>query len=122
MRAPDATAPLVSGWCCPEGDLIPGVYAPVIGDTADGVQRCDQCCYYGSDLDAALALACHIESGQVWFRPQDATEAVRYDGTPTALILDRHTDPWITTANGAPVEWTFDLIRRLWNQPGHLPG
>jgi len=57
---------LVDGPCGNGGHAIPGVIAPM--NSEFGIQRCDECDVYPGDLDAAQALADHLDIGAtVWF-------------------------------------------------------
>lgn len=115
---------------------LPGVLAPF--NTPDGLQRCDECQSYDSDLDAALALAVWVR-GEAKFWQHDADRLADLEG-----LIDRgevdpdvdlaeagfeirtyarparaddcvlpRTDPWVEL-DGQPVNWAhYNRFREL---------
>lgn len=56
----------VLGECGELGHFLPGVLAPM--NTDEGIERCDACATFDSDLDAARAVATSFGVGfTVWF-------------------------------------------------------
>lgn len=91
-------------------DTIPGVLTGV--NDNHGVQKCDECSVYPSDLDAALALAKLVRGGTVRYYQHSgdddavAGEPATYDGIPTDDIIAPDTDPWVEDRDGNPVDWS----------------
>lgn len=77
---------------CGDGDLIPGVAAPM--NTVHGIQRCDLCQLYPDDDSAAAALATFVAGGEV--RRPSSDE-----------------DLWIFV-DGQPVDWTTYELDASW--------
>lgn len=78
IQYPDGTLvplwPVISGLptgAC--GNCHGGFFAPTNnGPTYEGIERCDECCIYDGDLDAALALAGVVGKGAtVWFEEDE---------------------------------------------------
>lgn len=115
---------------------LQGVLAPI--NTREGVQRCDDCHTYDSDLDAALALAVRI-GGEVKFWQHDSDRLAtlddlieRGDAAPDVDLAEAGfeirgyarparaddciltgTDPWVELS-GQPVNWDhFHQLRDL---------
>lgn len=95
---------------CLCNDPIPGVAAPMNDDY--GVQVCEDCRLYTSDLMAAWALAQHV-GGVVryvrWTGDDDDPEGGTFSWVPDADgpadIIATGTDPWVEV-NGMRVDWT----------------
>lgn len=116
-------APVHGPESCGDGDPIPGVAAPM--NTPEGIQRCDLCDLYRSDLDAALALRDALVPGGVvrfyQYNPDKANTEGYADPDQLNMIALRSvedirgwhciahgTDPWIENAEGEVVTWTSE--------------
>jgi len=54
------------------GECAGGWFAPTgNGPTEHGIERCDECDLYPSDLDAAVALAARLPNVTVWYEHDD---------------------------------------------------
>lgn len=100
------TASPMLGARCP-ADTIPGVLVAM--NDRHGIQACDECKLYTSDLDAALALAAHIPHAVVRYHDANADEPRTCHGTDDEAAIEPDTDPWIEIGAGpgaGPVDWT----------------